>query len=211
MRLGADREHDGGWALMGTPTSPSAGSFETADETSALPTNDMLSFRRATSEDAQAITDLVNSAYRGETSKQGWTTEADLLDGLRTTPLEIKQIISAQDSFFLLCHRDAMLVGSVHIKKQGNQAYIGMFVVRPDIQGVGIGKRLLQKGETLAWDSWEVNSYAMIVITSRHELIAFYERRGYRRTGEFCEFPVNPELWTPKVGGLKMERLEKRS
>jgi ribosomal protein S18 acetylase RimI-like enzyme len=169
-----------------------------------------LSFRRATVEDAQAISDLVNSAYRGETSRQGWTTEADLLEGLRTTPQEIQQLITAQDSFLLLCHQGAVLAGSVHVKKQDKQAYIGMFVVRPDIQGGGIGKHLLKKAETLARKDWDVNSYIMIVITSRHELIAFYERRGYRRTGELSEFPVNPALWTPKVRGLKMERLEKR-
>jgi ribosomal protein S18 acetylase RimI-like enzyme len=168
-----------------------------------------LSFRRATVEDAQAITDLVNSAYRGETSKQGWTTEADLLDGLRTTTQEIKQLITGLDSILLLCHRGAMLAGSVHTKKQGQQAYIGMFVVRPDMQGAGIGKHLLNEAETLAGSSWKVKSFAMVVINSRHELIAFYERRGYRRTGELSEFPVNPALWIPKVSGLKMERMEK--
>ena len=168
-----------------------------------------LSFRRATIQDAQAITDLVNSAYRGETSKQGWTTEADLLDGLRTTPQEIRQLITGQDSILLLCYRDAMLAGSVHIQKQGNQAYIGMFVVRPDMQGAGIGKQLLEEAETLARKAWEVNSYVMVVITFRHELIAFYERRGYRRTGQLSEFPVNPALWMPKVSGLKMELMEK--
>jgi ribosomal protein S18 acetylase RimI-like enzyme len=168
-----------------------------------------LSFRRAIVEDAQVITDLINSAYRGEISRQGWTTEADLLDGLRTTPQEIRQLILAHDSFLLLCHRGAELAGSVHVEKQGEQAYIGMFVVRPDIQGAGIGKHLLKEAETLASKSWEVDSYVMVVITSRPELIAFYERRGYQRTGELNEFPVNPALWTPKVDGLKMERMEK--
>jgi ribosomal protein S18 acetylase RimI-like enzyme len=86
-----------------------------------------------------------------------------------------------------------------------------MFVVRPDIQGAGIGKHLLKEAETLARKAWQVNSYVMVVITSRHELIAFYERRGYQRTGELNEFPVNPALWTPKVDGLKMERMEKRT
>ncbi len=169
-----------------------------------------LSFLRATPADAQAITDLVNSAYRGETSRQGWTTEADLIDGLRTTPQEILQLISAPDSMLLLCHQGAMLAGSVHIEKQGEQAYIGMFVVRPDSQGAGIGKHLLKEAEALAGKEWGAHSFIMIVITSRHELIAFYERRGYRRTGELSEFPVNPALWTPKVDGLKMERMEKR-
>ena len=169
-----------------------------------------LTFRCATVEDAPAITDLVNSAYRGEASKQGWTTEADLLDGLRTTPQEIRQLITAQNSFLLLCHQGAMLAGSVHVEKQGEQAYIGMFVVRPDIQGAGIGKHLLKEAETLASKEWGVSSFIMIVITSRHELIAFYERRGYKRTGVQSEFPVNPALWMPKVSGLKMERMEKR-
>jgi GNAT superfamily N-acetyltransferase len=85
-----------------------------------------------------------------------------------------------------------------------------MFVVRPDIQGAGIGKRLLNEAEMLATREWGVSAFIMIVITTRHELITFYERRGYRRTGEFSKFPVNPALWTPKVDGLKMERMEKR-
>ena len=167
------------------------------------------SFRRATVEDAQAITDLVNSAYRGESSRQGWTTEADLLEGLRTTVQEIRQLISGHDSFLLLCHCGAKLAGSVHVEKQGKQAYLGMFVVRPDMQGVGIGKRLLDEAENRARKAWEINAFIMVVITARQELIAFYERRGYRRSGELSEFPVNPALWTPKVGGLKMEKMEK--
>ena len=170
---------------------------------------DRLLFRRATAEDAQAITDLVNSAYRGETSRQGWTTEADLVDGLRTTPQEITQLITAPDSFLLLCHQGSMLAGSVHVEKRGRQAYIGMFVVKPDIQGAGIGKRLLNEAEELAEDGWGVNSFIMIVITVRRELIEFYERRGYRLTGELSEFPVNPALWIPKISGLKMEKMEK--
>jgi ribosomal protein S18 acetylase RimI-like enzyme len=169
-----------------------------------------LTFRSATLQDADALADLINSAYRGEASKQGWTTEADLLDGLRTTPQEIQQLVTGRNSFLLLCHRDAVLAGSVHLEKQGEQAYLGMFVVRPEIQGAGIGKRLLEEAETLARGEWGVCIFSMIVITLRHELISFYERRGYRRTGELSEFPVNPVLWMPKVNGLKMERLEKR-
>lgn len=169
-----------------------------------------LTFRRAAVPDAAALADLINSAYRGETSRKGWTTEADLLDGLRTTAQEIRQLIEGRDSFFLLCQRGAVLAGSVQVEKQGEQAYIGMFVVRPDMQGAGIGKRLLEEAETQARREWGVSSFIMIVITLRQELIAFYERRGYRRTGELSEFPVNPALWTPRVSGLEMEKMEKR-
>ena len=170
-----------------------------------------LSFRLATDKDAEAISGLINSAYRGDSSRLGWTTEADLLEGLRTTAQEIQQLIAADDSFFLLCHCDAVLAGSVHVEKQGARAYLGMFVVKPDMQGAGIGKRLLEEAEIRAGKAWEVNAFIMVVITARHELIAFYERRGYRRTGELSEFPVNPALWTPKVSDLKMEKLEKCS
>lgn len=168
-----------------------------------------LSFRKATQQDISAIVALVNSAFRGESSRQGWTTEADLLDGVRTTEHDIRQRILGNDSYLLLCHAGEQLAGSVHLEKQGEHAHIGMFVIRPDLQGRGIGKRLLGEAERSALRDWAVRAYVMLVINFRNELTAFYERRGYRRTGVMLEFPVNPELWTPKVAGLQLEELEK--
>lgn len=84
-----------------------------------------------------------------------------------------------------------------------------MFVVNPVMQANGIGKRLLTEAETLAQRMWGVEQFQMHVITIRHELIAFYERRGYMRTGILSEFPVNPEVWQPKLAGLQLETLEK--
>lgn len=168
-----------------------------------------LSFRKATQQDISAVVALVNSAFRGESSRQGWTTEADLLDGVRTTEHDIRQRILGGDSYLLLCHAGKQLAGSVHVERQGEHAHIGMFVVKPDLQGRGIGKRLLDEAETLARRDWVVSAYVMLVITFRSELTAFYERRGYRRTGVMQAFPVNPELWTPRVDGLQMEVLEK--
>lgn len=168
-----------------------------------------LQFRRANAQDAAQLVDLVNSAYRGETSRQGWTTEADLLDGLRTTAGEIEQLVSSDNSFFLLCFDAAQLIGSAHIERQNDEAHIGMFVVRPDRQGDGIGKRLLESAEQEVLRTWPLRVFVMRVITLRQELIAFYERRGYKRTGKFEQFPVNPEVWTPKVAGLQLDILEK--
>lgn len=166
-------------------------------------------FSIAESADAEQLAELINSAYRGESSKQGWTTEADLLEGRRTDIEEIRRLIATDDSMMMLCKTGAELVGSVHLLMNGGQVQISMLAVNPPQQGLGIGKQLLQAAERTAEQTWRVDRFVMAVIPCRHELIAFYERRGYRRTGISREFPVNPSLWTPKVAGLSLELLEK--
>jgi N-acetylglutamate synthase-like GNAT family acetyltransferase len=168
-----------------------------------------LSITKAEKQDAGQIAALINSAYRGEFSQQGWTTEADLLAGLRTYTEEILQLISAEDSMFLLCKAEAELAGSVHLQKQDEQVFLSMLAVSPPLQGKDIGKQLLEAAEQAARQTWSVNKSVMSVISCRNELIAFYERRGYRRTGVSKAFPVNPVLWQPKVAGLRLEILEK--
>ncbi len=168
-----------------------------------------LSIAAAEQQDAGQIAALVNSAYRGESSRQGWTTEADLLAGRRTDTEEILSLISSGDSLFLLCKAGAELVGSVHLQKQADQVYFGMLAVNPSLQGQGIGKQLMREAELAARQIWGAGKAVISVISCRNELIAFYERRGYRRTGISKEFPVNPELWTPKVKDLRLDILEK--
>jgi len=168
-----------------------------------------LTFRNAIRVDAERIAALVNSAYRGEQSRSGWTTEADLLDGRRTDAREVRRLIAQRNSIILLCQDGKKIVGSVHIEKTSDHASLGMFVVEPTRQGRGIGKRLLACAEQVAQREWQVDKIVMYVITLRHELIAFYARRGYRRTGVLHEFPVNPKMWQPKVSGLTFEALEK--
>jgi len=152
---------------------------------------------------------MINDSYRGEQSKLGWTTEAHLLDGLRTTTQEVFELINKPESIILLCHIESELVGSVHIEKYADAASFGMFVIRPKLQAQGIGKQLLQAAESEAKSYWQVSKMAMYVISVRHELLAFYERRGYKRTGVFRPFPVNPVMWQPKMDNLQLELLEK--
>jgi ribosomal protein S18 acetylase RimI-like enzyme len=164
---------------------------------------------KAEKRDAEQIAVLVNSAYRGESSKRGWTTEADLLDGRRTDQDEILRFILSKDSMFLLCKAEAKLVGSVHLHKQGEQVCLGMLAVNPSLQGKGIGKQLLEAAELTAQKTWAARKLVMDVISCRNELIEFYERCGYRRTGVSKIFPVNPELWIPKVVDLRLDILQK--
>ena len=168
-----------------------------------------LTFRRAGAADVDRIVALVNSAYRGESSRQGWTTEADLLDGQRTHHNEVLRLIAAENSLILLGFRGAELVGCVHLEKVGDSAYFGMFAIRPGLQGQGIGKQVMRMAEDLARREWGVDKMLMTVITLRPELIAFYERREYRRTGELRPFPEMPELGSPRVAGLQLEVLAK--
>jgi ribosomal protein S18 acetylase RimI-like enzyme len=168
-----------------------------------------LFFRCALISESAAIAALVNAAYRGESSRQGWTTEADLLDGLRTTAADVQQLIESEHSVILVCVSGDDLIASVCLEKKADAAYIGMFVVNPTMQGSGIGKQLLTYAESYAVEQWSVSRFCMHVITQRDALISFYERRGYRRTGVVKAFPVNPEMWQPKKTGLQFELLEK--
>lgn len=158
-----------------------------------------------------AIVALVNSAYRGEASRAGWTTEADLLGGQRTDAEEISRLIAENNSVILLCLRSEGLIGSVHLEQVGaSTAYMGMLVIKPVLQGQGLGSRFMNEAENFARTEWGASRMRMQVISLRHELIAYYQRRGYRPTGETRPFPVSdPKFGLPKVEGLVFEMLEK--
>lgn len=175
----------------------------------------MQHFRKAVFTDVDAIVKLVNMAYRGESSREGWTTEADILDGMRTSVNEVEGLIASKNTCILLCLDDEELLGSICLEKEVMKeddptiAHIGMLVVSPHLQAKGIGKRLLTEAESLASHIWSIEQFQMHVITIRRELIEFYERRGYVRTGIVSEFPVNPNVWQPKLKGLQLETLVK--
>ncbi len=169
-----------------------------------------LSFRPAAIGDAAHVAALVNSAYRGGSSRAGWTTEADLLTGERISTDEMKALIATGGTIILLCFQDADLIGSVQLQKFDDAAYLGMFVVQPKLQGAGIGKQFMQTAEELVQAKWGVKRMWMSVISVRHELIAYYERRGYQRTGHFKPFPYAVEDASRHTEALKLEELEKR-
>lgn len=151
----------------------------------------------ATIADAPALTVLVNSAYRGESSKKGWTTEADLLGGIRTDEEGIREMLQKPNATILKYEESGQPVGCVYLEKQGDALYLGMLTVSPDIQAQGIGKKLMAAAEAHAL-TLACSRMTMTVITARHELIAWYERRGYQSTGEKKPFPNDPRFGLPK-------------
>lgn len=142
---------------------------------------------------------LVNSAYRGEGSKKGWTTEADLLGGVRTDEEAMKEMVTRPDAVVLKDVDEAgAIIGCVYLKNQQKNLYLGMLTVQPDIQAQGIGKKLLEASEDHAKEL-ALPAIMMTVISARHELIAWYERRGYQLTGERKAFPSSdPRFGLPK-------------
>lgn len=171
---------------------------------------DTLHFRSATTNDIPALVALVTSAYRGETSRNGWTTEADLLDGNRIDPQVLQHDIERPSSRILLAERDDVLLACAHIAVEEDAGYFGMFSVRPDLQGSGLGKVLLAEAERVARDEWQLPSMRMSVIDVRDALIAFYERRGYVRTGIKKPFPYGDDRFgIPLRDDLRFEVLEK--
>ena len=172
---------------------------------------DELTFRPATLTDIPALIALVTSAYRGDASKQGWTTEADMLDGQRIDAEALRHDIERTDSRILLALENGEVVACAHVAIEDGTGYFGMFAVSPDQQGSGVGKRMMAEAERLAREDWGLPGMRMTVIDIRDELIAFYERRGYARTGLKKPFPYGDERFgIPKRDDLRFEILEKR-
>lgn len=169
-----------------------------------------LTFRDATLADIDAITALVTCAYRGPASRVGWTTEADLLEGNRIDRGVLEHDLTRPDSRVLLAERDGVLLACAHVAREGDAGYFGMFSVRPTLQGAGIGKDVMVEAERIAREELGVEVMRMTVIDVRESLIAFYERRGYVRTGTFKPFPYgDARFGTPLRDDLRFEVLEK--
>ncbi len=173
-----------------------------------------LSFRPAEREDAPALVTLIESAYRGESSRAGWTTEADLLEGQRTDPEGVLAVIEKPDSRLLTVWSGGEageLVACCQLEHRGTHVYFGMFAVRPTLQGAGLGRAVLTEAERFARDEWDAVEMHMTVITQREDLIAWYVRRGYARTGETSPFPYGDERFgRPTRDDLRFELLTKK-
>lgn len=168
-------------------------------------------FRPATPADIPLLLELVTSAYRGEASRAGWTTEADLLDGARIDAERLAEDIGRPDSLVLLGLREGEVVACAHVAVEDGAGYFGMFSVWPKLQGAGLGKAMLAEAERIVRDEFGLSLLRMTVIDVREELIDWYQRRGYRRTGVYKPFPYgDARFGIPRRPDLRFEVLEKR-
>ena len=168
-------------------------------------------FRDAGPEDVPQVVALVERAYRGEASRAGWTTEADLLDGQRTDDREIGELVTGQNSRIRMASLDGVLVACVRIDRGPGYGYVGMVSVEPTRQSDGLGRQLLAEAERVILQDLCMDCARMTVIGQRTELIAWYGRRGYLPTGEREPFPYGePRNGLPRRSDLYFEVLEKR-
>jgi GNAT superfamily N-acetyltransferase len=181
--------------------------METVDATrpAAEPT-----FRTATAADVPELVTLIESAYRGDSSRAGWTTEADILGGQRTDPEGVAAVVTGENGRMLVVERGGELVACCQLEHRGDHAYFGMFAVRPALQGAGLGKVIIAEAERWVRAEWGAREMRMTVISAREDLIAWYERRGYARTGETTPFPYGDERFgIPRRADLEFELLVK--
>lgn len=168
-----------------------------------------ISISKVTPSDISELVILVNSAYRGDSSKKGWTTEADLLDGVRIDYDTLLEQVNHPNQIILKAKDGSQkIIGCVSLQEKKGKFYLGMLTVQPDIQATGIGKNLLAAAEDYA-KSKNVDCIEMTVISIRQELIAWYQRRGYKLTGEKRAFPTDPKFGIQKQD-LEFVVLEKK-
>jgi len=163
-----------------------------------------IQLRRATPADVGILLPLIRSAYRGEESRKGWTTEADLVADDRIDEVGLLTKISDPNGVILLA-TDAfgtVVVCCELLKRDSGLGYFGLFAVDPQRQGAGLGKQILQMAESYARETLGVKKLEMMVIGARTELIAWYIRRGYTTTGERRPFPYE-HLVNDKAGATR--------
>ncbi|MFF3558210.1 GNAT family N-acetyltransferase [Streptomyces tsukubensis] len=170
-----------------------------------------LTYRDAADADVPALVGLVQSAYRGDGDERGWTTESHLIGGRRIDESGIREVMTADNSrMIVVTGEDGDVVACFQLERRAGRAYFGLFAVRPGLQGNGLGRRVITEAEQLAVQAWGATAMEMTVISVRADLIAWYERRGYRRTGSLSPFPYGSERHgTPKRDDLVFEQLVK--
>jgi ribosomal protein S18 acetylase RimI-like enzyme len=165
----------------------------------------------ASEKDAKALSDLINAAYRGAGGQHGWTHEADLISGERTRSTDVAAMISDGSTTFLVRRSDnppALLACVAVQMNDANSCTISMLAVAPERQVAGLGRALLADAEQFAANRG-AKIARMTVVEQRESLLAWYARRGYRRTG-YEAFPYGDDsVGTPLRDDLQFVVLEK--
>lgn len=157
---------------------------------------------------AGQIADLVNQAYRPSTAEAGWTHESGLVAGERTSAQQVRGLFH-EDSTVLVMHHEARIVACVHVARVEDVCWIGMVATAPQHQAGGIGKAMLAAAEAFALRHHRPRALKMAVLSSRPELLSFYQRRGYALNGKVSAYPVDAGVGTPQRDDLQVLELQK--
>jgi len=160
-----------------------------------------VALRQAALSDIKEIADLVNQAYRPASQLRGWTHEADLVSGDRVSLEQLLALFGVASRILVLCH-EHRIVACVHLRHKGRASCIGMLATHIDFQDRGLGGLMLMHAEEYAVEHFDADTFCMSVLSARPELIAFYERRGYIRTGEQEDYPLAAGVGLPRVNDL---------
>ncbi len=152
------------------------------------------------------ICELVNLSYRGA---KGWTKETDIVSGDRISAGEVQALLSDPKAHLLVAIKNDEVLSCVCVEENEDSAYIGLLAVHPRLQGSGIGKDILAQAERYASTTFKAVKYVMVVVSQRKELIEYYERRGYVRTGNIQDYPKHLNVGIPLKSELTIEYLEK--
>lgn len=153
-------------------------------------------FRHATLADVSEVVDLVQSAYRGDRSRAGWTTEADLVEGQRIDEPMLSELLARPRTIVLLAEDNGLVACcELAMPDDSTTAYFGMLAVRPGLQSAGLGRRVLDEAERTVVAEWNATALQLVTLHVRSEVIAWYERRGFELTGETRPFPYGDERY----------------
>lgn len=166
--------------------------------------------QKAVAKDVNSIVDLVESVYRGDSSMKGWTTEAHLLGGQRVDQQMVNDMIAKPNAALLVYGSPERVLACVFLEREASGVHLGMLSVSTSLQGQKIGQKVLEFCETFIQKEWGEKELHIEVLWQRTELIAWYERRGFRKTGKTKPFPNDPRYGLPKVSDLYFFEMIKR-
>ncbi|UNI15470.1 hypothetical protein JDV02_002000 [Purpureocillium takamizusanense] len=147
-------------------------------------------FRLATVDDATQVRELVQAAFRAPDNRQGWTADMELGARFHIGIEEVTATITRADSAILMATVAGNLVASVHVAKRSNgHARLSMLSVDAAHQSNGLGRQVLEYAEAYCQRAWAATTVDLDALSTREHLLAWYQRRGYRKTGGTSPFP----------------------
>ena len=130
-----------------------------------------ISVRRATPDDAGPLAELINEAY---------AIEASFVEGDRTSAEEVSAM--TRGGVFLVLEQEGGVAAAIYLERQGTALYFGMLAVRPELQGMGLGKRLVRIAEAMG-EATGATEMTLRIVNLREELGRWYRSLGYREVG----------------------------